>query len=81
MGDELAIEEKKRVSSVELNQGPEKGYKEMAWSIEFSFEMGVPKDPKRRPYVYFNNDCTLMLLQYQGDFSADILEMSSRKFK
>ena len=59
----------------------ELGVKEMGWSVEFSFEMGVSKDPKKRPYIYFNDNMTLMLLQYQGDFSADILEMSSRKWK
>ena len=45
---------------------------EISADEEFNFEMEVQADPETRPYIYFNNDLTLMLVQDQHRFSADI---------
>ena len=34
--------------------------------------MAVQKDIEKRPYIYFNDDLSLMLVQDQHTFSADI---------
>ena len=46
--------------------------KSLSWVQEFEFQLSVPTDPEKRPYIYFNNDLSLMMVQYQNDFSADI---------
>ena len=46
--------------------------KEISADEEFSFEMAVQQDAEKRPYIYFNDDLSLMLVQDQHAFSADI---------
>ena len=38
--------------------------KDLLWKEEFSFELAVPPDPEKRPFIYFNNDLTKMLVQH-----------------
>ena len=42
----------------------------MLWTEEFNFELRVPKDVDKRPYIYFNHDLNRMLVQKQNDFFA-----------
>ena len=37
--------------------------------------MHIPIDATRRPYIYFSKDLKKMLIQYDGDFVADIYEL------
>ena len=36
--------------------------KSLSWVQEFEFQLSVPTDPEKRPYIYFNNDLSLMMV-------------------
>ena len=79
MSDERFIDRGMSQSYISLTMGSKE--KDLLWREEFTFELSVPIDPEKRPYIYFNKDLTLMLIQYQEDFAADIFEIKSQKFK
>ena len=39
--------------------------------------MSIPVDHEKRPYIYFNSDLSLMMVQHQNDFVADIFKKSN----
>ena len=78
MSDERHIDRNKSQSYISLQI--EDKEKDLLWREEFAFEMHVPTDPDKRPYIYFNKDLTLMLVQYNNDFSADIFKIADVKY-
>ena len=49
-------------STIQLNLNNEE--KGLSWAEEFEFQMSIPTDPEKRPYIYFNNDLSCMMVQY-----------------
>ena len=50
--------------------------KEIQWKEYFSFNFLVQVNTQMRPYIYFNNDMSKMLVQASTDFSALIYQRS-----
>ena len=61
-------------SSLQVNFGGKS--KEVQWKEYFSFNFLVQVDTQMRPYIYFNDDMTKMLVQGSTDFNALIYTRS-----
>ena len=70
MADETQIDRAKSQSCVTVNIG--KKQESMLWLEEFNFELRVQMELESRPYIYFSQDLTHMLVHDQNSFFATI---------